>query len=208
MTVLSGPKAGGTDVEDLFRHNGYARAFWCSSRARNGLRASYQHFERKPYEPCIDFAAMDFCFITVRHPVDRLLSEYRNSGRGQSILRWLAKLGGALDANSCFLDNHFRPQVEFYRPPMAVFRQEDRYNAAWARAPDAEQSLGFTVFETGRKLDTQARARPLSDAEAGAVAAFCEARYAGDFEVFGYRMEEARAFAPQPASAEADGAAM
>ncbi|WP_172329199.1 sulfotransferase family 2 domain-containing protein [Mangrovicoccus sp. HB161399] len=210
MTVLTGaksvfyahvPKTGGTYVEDLFVLNGYRRGFWCASRAKNGLRTSFQHFDRQLYESCIDFAAMDFCFITVRHPVDRLLSEYRNSGNGQDIAGWLRKLGNALDADPYFLDNHFRPQVDFYLPPMAVFRQEDRYDAAWARAFDASHGLGFEVFETERKLDTQAKARPLSPAEADAVAGFCRSRYQADFEVFGYAMDDARAFSGLGAAA-------
>ncbi|KZY44012.1 hypothetical protein A3731_10715 [Roseovarius sp. HI0049] len=201
MTIFSGkklvfyahvPKTGGTYVEDLFVANGYTKRFWTSSPKRDGLKVSYQHFERQRYETCLQFKSIDYAFITVRHPIDRLLSEYRNSGKDQDVARWVVKVRNALTRDPCFLDNHFQPQIAFYRPPMQIFRQEARFNEQWARELSADHELGFETFTTKAKRDTRAKERTLSYAEACAVVQFCLEYYRRDFEVFGYDVMTAR----------------
>lgn len=205
MTVLDGkkrvfyahvPKTGGTYIEDLFVVNGYAKKFWTASPKQCGLQVSFQHFDRIQYEACIDFSLIDLAFITVRHPIDRLLSEYRNSGNGQDISLWIKKIRNVLVRNPSFLDNHFRPQVDFYRPPMHIFRQEDKFSERWASNFSVDNDLSFHTFTTTVKRDTSSKERPLSRSEASAVIRFCLEYYRADFHTFGYKVSSARSLQP------------
>lgn len=186
------PKTGGTYVEDLFVRNGYHKSFWCSDPERQGLKTSFQHFERALFEPCIDFSTIAHSFITVRHPADRVVSEFRNSGRQHDLATWLDRLDRRLRADPYLLDNHLRPQVDFFRPGMEIYRQEDRFDAGWAQKLDARFDLGFSVFEVERRRNTQVHAAPLTAEEAERLKTFCHDRFAEDYAFFGYEEDGAK----------------
>ncbi len=202
MTILTGqkivfyahvPKTGGTYVEDLFVANGYKKNFWCGAPKRSGLQVSFQHFERQRYEACLNFSVIEYAFITVRHPIDRLLSEYRNSGKNMDIEQWVRNIRNALVRNPDYLDNHFRPQLDFFRPPMQIFKQETNFSEQWARSLSENHNLGFTKFSTVVQRDTSKNERPLTLREAHAVVKFCQEYYRKDFDYFDYKISSSRA---------------
>ncbi|MEO0959067.1 MAG: sulfotransferase family 2 domain-containing protein [Pseudomonadota bacterium] len=182
------PKTGGTYVEDLFRRNGYAVHFWESRPRSLALVCSPQHFHRPLYEAIFRMGGFDLAFMTVRSPLERMLSEYRNqcASRPQGMKDWLVKIGRALERDGSAFDNHLRPQVDFFHPGLAVHRQEDGFDADWAQRLSAEHDLGFSVFEVPRRRNTSATPSPLAPADRALSAAHCTKVYAQDYAFFGY----------------------
>lgn len=187
------PKTGGTYIEDLFVKNGYRKTFWCADPKKRGLKTSYQHFERTLYEACIDFSLVEKSFISVRHPLDRVMSEFRNSGRRFDLSTWLQRKKKQLAIDPYHLDNHLRPQVDFLRPEMDVFKQEDGFDDKWARRINKEYDLGFTIFEVPKRRNTLSRATTLNTDEVELLMKFCREIYSGDYKVFGYKEDAAKA---------------
>ena len=88
------PKTGGTSVEDLLRSYGGDLTLYSPRNA--GLPCVAQHFHGEVLRELLglgnsvgnraDEHGFDFIFMTVRHPISRLLSEYRHQ-RGSNCAR-------------------------------------------------------------------------------------------------------------------------
>lgn len=153
------PKTGGTTVEHLLRS--YGGSLWFYSPRRTGLPCTPQHFHGRLLKTVFSASgatdgrehAFDFVFMTVRHPISRLLSEYRYQrnlmshhevgderpelwrrvvGSRHSVVArtlsfdiWCRYALLRYSQNSTFLDNHLRPQVEFAAWNPVVYRLED-----------------------------------------------------------------------------------
>ena len=194
------PKTGGTYIEDLLVANGLERQLWNPKPAKWGIRISPQHWHRDIYETFLDLGKIDLGFISVRHPVDRLLSEYRwRVKRGEATTGfpdWLEKVSGALDADASCLDNHLRPQVDFFHPMLEIHRQEIGFGERWARALGFRSQAHLTQHSVPRRLQTKGRVDvSLSADDLDRAVAFCQARYAEDFAFFDYDVAEAEALA-------------
>ena len=190
------PKTGGTYIEDLFRQNGYERHFWDGYPHRLGLTCSPQHYHAAFFAPLLDLDGMDFGFMTVRNPVDRLLSEYRHQAKtikdGSAIAPltvWLENMATAMWVTPLMMDNHMRPQVDFYHPTLEIFRQEDGFDRKWAKAVNRKYGLGLKKFDVPRRRNTSVDQAPLSSGERDALIDFCTEQYKADFEFFKYQPE-------------------
>lgn len=191
------PKTGGTYIEDLFRQNGYERHFWDGYPHLLGRTCSPQHYHAAFFAPLLDLENMDFGFMTVRNPIDRLLSEYRHQAKfpkdGPDIapLRvWLENMATAMWATPLMMDNHMRPQVDFYHSTLKVFRQEDGFGRKWAKGVNREYELGFKKYDVARRRNTSNEQAPLTISERDALIDFCKTQYKSDFEFFKYRPED------------------
>lgn len=193
------PKTGGTHVERLFEANGYQMTLWATRPWATGLVCSPQHFHRALWEPFADPAGFGVSFITVRHPVDRLLSKYRDvrqvQGADIELEPWLRDTEVELARDPYVQDNHLRPQWEFHHPALVVFRQEDGLGPEWARALSDAHGLGFTVFDVESRRPPRSAGGPVTTTEQQALLSFCDRFYGRDFATFGYRPDAARAFA-------------
>ncbi len=142
------PKTGGTSVDELLGSYGGQLTGHAATRAR-GLPCTPQHFHgdllRQVYGTGDDRHDFDFVFMTVRDPIDRLLSEFRHQrtrgrkratryagGRARPPLAALAGFGlwvdyalGRTRRDRYFSDNHLRPQSEFRIWDPETFRLED-----------------------------------------------------------------------------------
>lgn len=201
------PKTGGTYIEDLLVANGIAREFFNPKPSKWALKVSPQHWHRAFYDLFVDFDRVDLGFITVRHPVDRLLSEYRwrvKRKEAQSgFSEWLDSVTEALKTDPCCLDNHLRPQIDFFHPSMEVHRFELGFGDGWAQALGERAQASFTELSVQRRLQTRDRVdAPLSAGDWDRALAFCQDRYAQDFEVFDYHPEEATGFEGQSTRAD------
>lgn len=193
------PKTSGTHIEQLFQANGYRMTLWASRPWTLGLACSPQHFHRAIWEPFADPTGFGLSFITVRHPVDRLISKYRELQRIEAtelaLEPWLTETARELAEDLYLQDNHLRPQSEFHHPELVVFRQEDGFGPDWASLLSGAHELGFTIFDVESRRRPPPAAAPPTPVERQALLAFCDHFYASDFDTFGYRPDAASALA-------------
>lgn len=138
------PKAGGTSISaflrtyadcEAFSDLGNLRKVWgaplpMQSRTRRWHATSPQHIDAESLGALFPVNFFDYSFAIVRHPEDRILSEYKwRKGRGRmmSLLpfsEWLRLNLAATIENPYVYDGHLRPQIEFIPPGAMIFRLE------------------------------------------------------------------------------------
>ncbi len=127
------PKTGGTSVESLFTRNGFKADYLDTGGpgSLNRLRlCPPQHMHAEPLQAILRLAACAYVFATVRHPLARLVSEYRMRMRGRGGERiplpdWFDDALRRYGRNPYVYENHLRPQADFIVPGCEVFRLED-----------------------------------------------------------------------------------
>lgn len=137
------PKTGGTSVEDLLRSYGGSLSMYAPSRG--ALPCAPQHFHGKLLETIFGSQSeaegyrhdFDFVFMTVRHPISRLLSEYRYQrsitvrlkknpiAQALTFDLWCRYVLLRSSRNPFYSDNHLRPQADFAVWSPAIYRLED-----------------------------------------------------------------------------------
>jgi hypothetical protein len=121
------PKAGGTTVE-------YALAEYCigflDRKFQPGIfPCSPQHFHGAMLQGILNLENIDYNFMTVRHPFERIKSEYKWRRRffnlSTPLNEWVSSAFDSYRSNHYILDNHLRPMVDYLVPNVEVFRIED-----------------------------------------------------------------------------------
>lgn len=137
------PKTGGSYVEELMRNYGPVSGVRVKDTFA-GLPCSPQHFHAPLLEHVYSADRVDvdnpfdYVFMTVRHPIERMKSEYRfraSSTRWSRVRHripvpvrfdsWLMRTLRAYRDDPFVYDNHVRPQHEFSAFGAEVFRLED-----------------------------------------------------------------------------------
>jgi hypothetical protein len=196
------PKTGGSSIERwLSRYSppSMMRAY------RDGLLpAPAQHLHAAPLSDLFDPTFIDAAFCVVRHPVERLRSEFvwrmqakkirRFAGlyrkpfdsatpaqRSAAFTVWLDAALKASSRNPWHLSNHLRPQVSFTDwPGTEVYRFEDGIDRALIQIADR---LGLPAPEVvPHEKASGSSALDISDADRARIAQ----AYAKDFSTFGY----------------------
>ncbi len=115
------PKTGGTTIEKYLSSHGQLSLKSTSREEHMGCRL--QHLHAEPLKQICDPQQINWSFMVIRHPVARILSEYRYRMRKGHWLRdrvsfstWLSYSFGRYRFDSYYRDNHFRPQYEFEYP--------------------------------------------------------------------------------------------
>ncbi|WP_136443564.1 sulfotransferase family 2 domain-containing protein [Pacificoceanicola onchidii] len=143
------PKAGGSSIEAYLRTKG-TLAMTASSRPE-GLPCTPQHFHAALFEPLFPADLFTARFAVLRHPVERMVSEFLwrseplkplqrvarpiKGGRARRIKledqkksltfdEWVPKALAALKRDGFIYDNHLRPQVDFVTEDMGLFTLE------------------------------------------------------------------------------------
>lgn len=144
------PKTGGSYIELLFQNNGFALAYYDRGVRKPTLNTvrhcSPQHMHATMIEAIFDPDAFDHAFMTVRHPIERLMSEYRmrlSRENPVDINDWIGHMIDGYEEDAFLLDNHIRPQSEFFMPGIRTFKQEDGFDDAWAREIETEFSINL-----------------------------------------------------------------
>ncbi|MEL6946130.1 MAG: sulfotransferase family 2 domain-containing protein [Pseudomonadota bacterium] len=190
------PKNGGTSVTNMLRGFGDPRFDMPMQMYGRGLRPRHLHGEalEKIFAP----AMVDYAFMVVRSPVERMVSEYRYQARKggfrwQRALgfdRWLSFCLARAQANPWFRENHFRPQVEFECFDCSVFKIED----GMARVAQAlADATGLDVPPTVEQLNATKRGSVESLSVRMSKQSFqriCE-RYQSDMELYRYSSDPA-----------------
>lgn len=129
------PKTGGTSIERLFKGNGWQMHLRDGRTGRGTLhwvrRCSPQHMHAQLLREVIDLSRVDLIFMVVRDPIARFRSEYamRQTAPGHtdaaSVEAWADRIFARYATDPYAVDNHIRPQHEFYLDGCEVFRLED-----------------------------------------------------------------------------------
>jgi hypothetical protein len=194
------PKAGGTSIEAFFDANGF-KTFYLdrggSPESLNPARTcSPQHMAGDLLRALFDLGKFDFVFMTVRHPVQRLLSKFvMETGERSSIERletWIAEDFSPVLRNPGHMDNHLRPQVDFLVNEARIFRLEDGFDTALMTALRRAVGNVFPVPGVGHEMRASAGAPDFARIH-HALRAVVLNYYAKDFVTFGYeRPDSAR----------------
>lgn len=125
--------------------------------------------------------------MVVRHPVERLVSEYKYQTRKTPWLRkswffsvWLRYALARRKLNPYYRDNHFRPQVEFEGFAAEVFHFEDGLDRCIA---SIDQKLGVAP---GHELVWRKRSTPGKMDVSKNDIELIRAVYRADFDRYGY----------------------
>jgi len=120
------PKTGGSSVEAYLDAKGPVALRF---RRRLGWsETTAQHMDARVHTKLVPDGFFDESFAVLRDPVARMVSEYRyrlDRFDGQrSFEDWVRAAFDAYRRDGHVYDNHIRPQAEFLRPGMVLFRLE------------------------------------------------------------------------------------
>lgn len=183
------PKTGGTSIEKALKDAGASVALLYGSRFEGFCKTTFQHLNAEIYEKVIPPAFYDYSFAVVRHPFTRLVSEYyyrRKRGFAKRTFDdWLNRAMKNYRQNPYIMDNHFRPQVDFIRPGVEVFKLEDGLEYPLAAA---SHHLGLTMPAPSSHVNKSQSKEPVvwSRRTRARITKF----YKADFDRFGYDPNE------------------
>lgn len=129
------PKTGGTSIEHFVRD--FADVLLFNDRSISGFPCSAQHWHgeilRRMFSSREPFSDV---FMVVRHPLDRMISEYfsrlggklsARRGGPPSFERWARRTLKRYRRDNFTYDNHIRPQSEFEAFSPRIFKFEDGF---------------------------------------------------------------------------------
>jgi hypothetical protein len=188
------PKTGGTSVERLFIEAGFERGLF-ATRDFEGP-CSPQHYDAALLRERLALSDFDLVFTVVRHPLDRLLSEYNfrmNVRQRQKQLppvefpEWLQQVMRRYKHNPYVQDNHLRPQSEFITERCIVLRYEAGLAPAMAKLVATSPLLQF-AGDFGPMPRRQTTKEQFVTRDNVAVGDLAQIRnwYARDFDELGY----------------------
>ena len=195
------PKTGGSSVERLFNKNQW-QLFYIDEGKKPGqlnkiTRCSPQHMHLEMLQTVFDLEKIDYMFMTVRHPVDRLISEYRMRNgpqKGLTLADWFERALKAYLKNPFCFDNHLRPQSEFWHPSFQVCKLEDGLSQI---IKEAELRLNIN-FENKEFPNVTHRDNNAGDIDqkfiqiTNSLKSRIELFYRRDFNLFDYQFDQAR----------------
>jgi hypothetical protein len=192
------PKTGGSSIEQFFELNGFRREFLDTGPdfSFNGYRhCSPQHMHAEHLRMAVRLSRLTYIFMTVRHPMKRLLSEFktrvRDDGISTSLSAWVDDTFREYIADPFIIDNHIRPQSEFWIPGCDVFRQERGFGPDFVER--LEQRTGMIFPERNVGHGNAGPDLPVREEEIEQVRPAVRQFYQPDFLTFGYSMAQAEA---------------
>jgi hypothetical protein len=191
------PKAGGSSMEKLFADAGYTTLYRDSKEGPGTVnrlrRCSPQHMHAAMLQQLFRLDRFDFIFMITREPIARFRSEYAMRNRkdlkidAASVEAWSDRLLAEYAYNPYVLDNHLRPQCEFYLPGCTVYHLEDGLESIVA---DVNQRLDAGLPPTIPRVLDRAESNGVSSREVS-VSPRLERRlailYREDYALFDYR---------------------
>ncbi len=187
------PKAGGTSIEFFFESNGYKTAYLDRGGSPESLnpqrRCSPQHMHAAVLNTLFDTTRFDYVFMTVRHPITRLLSkftmEHRPPHTADHLESWSQSVFAKLAIDPAHMDNHLRPQSDFMVSNADVFRLEDGFGAHFVSRLEAKIGLPFRQKSVSREMHARVTGLDISIIRPP-VRDLIASTYKNDFKLFGY----------------------
>lgn len=203
------PKTGGTYITSSFIDSGFEVCLtdckiFDSSTIDNSLKecitlkTSPQHIHRDQVRMIIQRENINANFTVVRHPVDRLVSEFNfrmsakykghvYPGEGSASVvfdEWVDQIFAKYQNNNYILDNHIRPQNEFILHDTIIYKLEHGYEDICKQLRDGIAGeffygLKHKIFKTPHKYITK---NELSDTTLEKILLF----YEQDFKILEY----------------------
>jgi GT2 family glycosyltransferase len=199
------PKCGGSAVEQYLRARFGSVAFlnehfYALPISRHWTRSSAQHIPVDILNRLFPVGFFDASFAIVRHPVERLLSEYhylrdhlRRVDQSESFSSWIAHLDGAVAENPWLYDNHLRPMVDLIPGHATVFRLENGLDQIVAYLDELVGTCDHPLrFERVLVRDPSIPRVVPNPADIATI----ERIYRQDFDTFGYARQTAAALSP------------
>lgn len=187
VLFLHVPKTGGSSIEKHLESIGRVSMIGGSHRSQ-GLPCSPQHLHAEAIRQHFPALTIDWAFMVVRHPVERLISQYKYQTRKAQWLRkswsfsvWLRYVLARRKLNPYYRDNHFRPQVEFEGFAAEVFHLEYGLDRCIA---SVDNRLGIA---SANELAWEKRSAGGSVAVPAADLDLIREVYRDDFERYGYK---------------------
>ena len=197
------PKAGGTSVEKFFHANQFAVLFIDNAGTKNQYmnslnnltKCSPQHMHGDLLKSYFDLSKFSSIFMMVRHPLDRIVSEYNfrmkiakvEKKKSVEINTWINETIQAYSSDPYIHDNHLRPQWHFLLDNCKIFKLEDSMNSKWVESVEKYCNIKFSIREVkvffSSGLPTSDISSKLSRATSDLIYKF----YEKDFEVFKYQ---------------------
>jgi len=178
------PKTGGSTItRELRRHHSVGMS---TNAPWPGYHCTPQHLHGAPLNELFQSEALAYVFMVVRHPVDRICSEYNWNQRKRSIKMpfplWLRMKLRKVRKAPYHDDNHFRPQHEFVCLNTEVFRLEDGLDKVFHRVTEV---TGVRYSHSPEASNVAGSPPPsVSKADRNLIGKF----YANDFKCFGYNL--------------------
>ncbi len=178
------PKTGGNAITAFLRNFGDVTG---DKRVPTHSRDFFPtHMHAATIEGLFPANFFDYTFMVVRHPVDRMVSEYRyrvkiRPGRSQftpSFSLWLRYALWRAKRDPGFHDGHMRPQTAFEVPGCEVFRYEDGLDKVASRL----NALFGGQASLDKKNEGQRIKVRVTDKDRARIMQF----YRQDFERYGY----------------------
>ena len=187
------PKTGGTSIERMFRDHGFRTEYLDDLFDGFNLfrKCSPQHLHGAPLRDLLRPAKLRYIFMTVRHPMARLLSEYRmqerTANRPMRLPQWFDWMMTLYIDDPYVADNHLRPQHDFLIPGCDVFRHEDGFGPAFLARLAERTGTDFALDALG--THKPADRREIDPAEVELIRPRVIQFYRQDYTVFGYAAE-------------------
>ena len=176
------PKTGGTSIQICLGHF-HSHSPWTNAPL-SGEPCTPQHYDRAFLERHFGGISLAWSFMVVRHPAERLLSEYCWQMRNRIVPPpfgwWLRDGLSRMEVDRYCFDNHLRPQHEFHCLDAEVFRYEDGLDMVIRRM------TSLTGIDYAPRLEHRKKRRPRLVRIGNAERRLIEDTYRQDYEQFGY----------------------
>lgn len=194
------PRTGGGSIFRYFQRHGFNVELLDISNIHHGFNAvrkcSPQHYHAAILESVLKIEQFNYVFMTVRNPIDRVKSEFiwRNRGPRYDASRWINEILDKYDSNNFLLDNHIRPQHEFWLKEADLIRSET--NVLKALSLGIKLKLGLSLEPSEADMINVAKTFDVKTVGDIKIDPNIEKRvrdfYRLDFEKFDYEHEQCR----------------
>jgi len=135
----------------------------------------------------LDQSKISYAFMVVRHPVARLVSEYKwrkqHFGLTDGFSSWVENAIRKFKGHRFATDNHLRPMVEYRLPDCEVFKLEDGLDRVWSRLLEVFPTV---IIAPNPRRKMASPPDDIFDPPAEEILALIRDTYAADFAAFGY----------------------